>query len=40
LATLERHGVRWKAVEGRSMVGGDPNRNEIVFDPEDDADNG
>jgi hypothetical protein len=32
--TLERDGIRWKAIEGRAMVGGDPNQVEVVFVPE------
>jgi hypothetical protein len=29
--TRVRDGIRWKAVEGRSFVQGDPNRNELIF---------
>jgi hypothetical protein len=28
-------GIRWKAVEGHPFVGGDPNRVQLVFVPED-----
>jgi hypothetical protein len=32
--TREHDGIRWKAVDSRTFVEGDPNRYELIFVPE------